>query len=206
MVIDIDVHQLNLRSLRSLQFLAENPFKKCVILHFLNNKCIINSLFGGKPITLRKRKRFFMNHRYEALWPLKICTLHTLCILNLSKSLHLTIESNLILIQNELWVPKCCHAHSKVLFLVFKVSKKYHQDFSLLHTYYTCYTSFFKVKSDEKWLTCSVISPFLTNSISNYFISCTTIGVDVDLLDEICILKNHIFPLHHSPIIPPNLV
>jgi len=45
---DIDVHQLNLRSFTSLQFLVENSFKKCVFLHFLSNKCIINSFFGGK--------------------------------------------------------------------------------------------------------------------------------------------------------------
>jgi hypothetical protein len=30
---------------------------------------------------------------------------------------------------------------------MFKVSKNYHQDFSLLHTYYICYTSFFGVKN-----------------------------------------------------------
>jgi hypothetical protein len=60
---------------------------------------------------------------------------------------HLTIGSSLTLIQNELWVPKYCHAHSKVFFLMFRVSKKCHQDFCLLHTYYTCYTSFFWVKS-----------------------------------------------------------
>jgi hypothetical protein len=89
---------------------------------------------------------------------------------------------------------------------MFKVSKKYHQDFCLLHTYYTCYTSLFWVKNDEKWFTCNVLSPFLTNSIANYFISYTTIGVNVDLFDKICILNNLPLPLHHSPIIPPNLV
>jgi hypothetical protein len=47
---DIDVHQLNLRSFKSFQFLFENPFKKCVFLHFLNNKCIINFYFGNKPL------------------------------------------------------------------------------------------------------------------------------------------------------------
>ncbi len=94
----------------------------------------------------------------------------------------------------------------KFFFLCLRFPKKYHQDFNLLHTYYTCYTSLVLVKNDEKWFTYSVLSPFLTDSISNYFISCTTIGVDVDLLDEICILKNLLFPLHHFPIIPPNLV
>jgi hypothetical protein len=88
-----------------------------------------------------------MNHKHEALWPLKICTLCTLCTLIISNSLHLTIGSSLTLIQNELWVPKCCHANSKVFFLMFKVSKKCYQDFNLLHTYYTYYTSLFWVKS-----------------------------------------------------------
>jgi hypothetical protein len=55
---DIDVHQLNLRPFISLQILVEIPFNKCVFLHFLNNKCIINFIFGGKTITLRKMKRF----------------------------------------------------------------------------------------------------------------------------------------------------
>jgi hypothetical protein len=31
---DIDVHQLNLRPFRSLQFLVENPFNKCVFFAF----------------------------------------------------------------------------------------------------------------------------------------------------------------------------
>jgi len=42
-VSNIDVHQLNLKPFRSLQVLVENPFKKCVFLHFVSNKCIINS-------------------------------------------------------------------------------------------------------------------------------------------------------------------
>jgi hypothetical protein len=37
--------------------------------------------------------------------------LYTLILAN---PLHLTIESSLILIQNELWILKCCHEHSKV--------------------------------------------------------------------------------------------
>jgi len=77
----------------------------------------------------------------------------------LSNPFHLTIESNLTFIQNELWVPNGCHAHSKVLFLMFRISKRCHQDFSLMHTYHTCYTSCFGVKSSEKWLTCNVVSP-----------------------------------------------
>jgi hypothetical protein len=73
-----------------------------------------------------------MNHKHEALWLLKRCTLYILCTLILSKFLHLTIGSSSILIQNELWVPISCHAHSKVFFLMFKVSKKCHQSFNLL--------------------------------------------------------------------------
>jgi hypothetical protein len=47
---DIDVHQLNLKPFKSLQFLIESPFKKCVFLHFLSNKCIISFYFGKKPL------------------------------------------------------------------------------------------------------------------------------------------------------------
>jgi hypothetical protein len=49
-LIDIDVYQLNLKLFENLQFLVENPFFKCVFLHFLNNKCIINSFLGEKPL------------------------------------------------------------------------------------------------------------------------------------------------------------
>jgi hypothetical protein len=49
-VSDIDVHQLHLRSLRNLQFWLKIHSKMCVFLHFLNNKCIINSYFGKKPL------------------------------------------------------------------------------------------------------------------------------------------------------------
>jgi hypothetical protein len=111
-----------------------------------------------------------MNHKHEALWLLKRCTLYILCTLILSNYLHLTIVSSLTLIQNELWVPKCCHAHSKVLFFMFRVSKKCHQDFSLLHTYYTCYTSLAWVNSGEKWLTCSVFSPISWMKPSTYHV------------------------------------
>jgi hypothetical protein len=57
-VSDIDVHQLNLRLFKSLQFLVENPFKKYGFLHFLNNKCIINSYFWGKNDYLKKNDNF----------------------------------------------------------------------------------------------------------------------------------------------------
>jgi hypothetical protein len=52
---DIDIHQLNLKPFRSLKSLVENIFKKIVFLHFLNNKCIINSYFWKKK-SLKKKK------------------------------------------------------------------------------------------------------------------------------------------------------
>jgi hypothetical protein len=59
---DIDVHQLNLRPFKILYFLVENPFKKCVFLQFLNNKCIINYYFWEKTVILRKREDFISGH------------------------------------------------------------------------------------------------------------------------------------------------
>jgi hypothetical protein len=44
----------------------------------------------------------FMNHKHEALWPLKNCKLYIICTLVLSNPFHLTIGSRLILIQSEL--------------------------------------------------------------------------------------------------------
>ncbi len=43
-----------------------------------------------------------MNHKHEALRPLKNCNLYILCTLILSNPLHLTIGSKLILTENEL--------------------------------------------------------------------------------------------------------
>jgi hypothetical protein len=43
---DIDVYQQNLRPFRSLENLVEISFKKCVFLHFVNNKCIIFYFLG----------------------------------------------------------------------------------------------------------------------------------------------------------------
>jgi hypothetical protein len=40
---DIELHQLNLGPFRSLNFLIENPFKKCVFFALLSNKWIIYS-------------------------------------------------------------------------------------------------------------------------------------------------------------------
>jgi hypothetical protein len=64
-----------------------------------------------------------MNHKHEDLWPFKKCMLYTLCILILSNPFHLTIGSNLTLIQNEFWVPKSCHAHFILFFLCFGFPK-----------------------------------------------------------------------------------
>jgi hypothetical protein len=47
---DIDIHQLNLEAFRSLKILVENPFKNYYFLHFLSNKCIINSFSWEKPL------------------------------------------------------------------------------------------------------------------------------------------------------------
>jgi hypothetical protein len=49
--------------------------------------------------------------------------------------------------------------HILEFFFMFRVSKKCYQDFNLLHTYYTCYTQLFWVKSGEKWFTNNVLSP-----------------------------------------------
>jgi len=123
---------------------------------FYGNKCIINFFWGKITITLREKKRRFykwtlyffsfffglvMCHepQNEALWPLKKCMLYTLCTLILFNPLHLTIGSSLTLIQNELWVPKCCHAHSKIYFLIFTIFKRCHKDFNLMHIYHVCY-------------------------------------------------------------------
>jgi hypothetical protein len=42
------------------------------------------------------------------------CKLYIVCTFILFNPFHLTIESILILIQNELWVRKCCHANSNL--------------------------------------------------------------------------------------------
>jgi len=55
---DIDVYQQNLRPFRSLENLVEISFKKCVFLHFVNNKCII-LFFWEKTITIRKMRIFY---------------------------------------------------------------------------------------------------------------------------------------------------
>jgi len=107
-----------------------------------------------------------MNHKHEASWLVKKCMLYILCTLIYSIFFHLTIGSSLILIQNELWVSKCCHAHLIFFFLMFKVFKKCHQDFNLLHVYHSFYTSLFWVKSGEKWLIHNVC--FHSNRLFKY--------------------------------------
>jgi hypothetical protein len=44
----------------------------------------------------------FMDHKHEALWPLKNFKLYIMCTLILINSLHLTVGSRLILTQNEI--------------------------------------------------------------------------------------------------------
>jgi hypothetical protein len=53
---DIDVHKLNLRPYTSFQFLVENSFK-FVFLHFLSNKCIINTYSWGKNLYFKKKEK-----------------------------------------------------------------------------------------------------------------------------------------------------
>jgi hypothetical protein len=60
---------------------------------------------------------------------------------------------------------------SIVLFLMFRVSKKCHKDFSLLHTYYTCYTSLFWVKSGSSVMCFHPILPFWKENCLQVFIS-----------------------------------
>jgi hypothetical protein len=45
---DLNIHALNIGPFRSLKLLVENPFKKCNFFAFLNNKGIINFVFGKK--------------------------------------------------------------------------------------------------------------------------------------------------------------
>jgi hypothetical protein len=52
---DIDIHQLNLRPFKNLQFLVENTFKECGFLHFLSNKCITSFFFGGGDHYFKKK-------------------------------------------------------------------------------------------------------------------------------------------------------
>jgi len=53
-VSDIDVYQLNLKPLKNLHFLVENPLQKGDFLHFLNNNCKIKFIFGKKTFFSEK--------------------------------------------------------------------------------------------------------------------------------------------------------
>jgi hypothetical protein len=59
MVYDIDIHELNIGPFRDLKFLDEISLKKSVFFAFLNNKCIIISIFGKKTITISKMRRVY---------------------------------------------------------------------------------------------------------------------------------------------------
>jgi hypothetical protein len=141
----------NLEPFKKFKFLNEIPFKKCVFLHLFSNKCVIISFFRKKPILYQRGGNFidghciffslflFGNVSWIPKWGLMAIEkmLHISYTLILSNLLHLTIGSKLVLIQNELWVPKCRHANFLILFLfffVFKIAKGCHQNFSLLCT------------------------------------------------------------------------
>jgi len=100
-----------------------------------------------------------MNHKHEALWPLKNYKLYIVCTLILSNLFHLIVGSRLILTQNELWVPNCCYINFKVFLLVFKISKEHHHDFNLVHIIILIIITFL----GEKWFTLSVLSPKKTS-------------------------------------------
>jgi hypothetical protein len=53
---------IKFKTIEKFIILVENQFKECVFLHFLNNKCIINSYFSEKTIILRKQKDFKSEH------------------------------------------------------------------------------------------------------------------------------------------------
>jgi len=55
---DINMYPLNLKKIKILEFLVENPFKKCVFLHFYSNKCIIMSSFQEKPLPYERGRNF----------------------------------------------------------------------------------------------------------------------------------------------------
>jgi len=84
-----------------------------------------------------------MNHKHEAPWPLKKSTLYTLCTLILSNPFHLSIGSHLTK-----WFKMSFELQNFVMrilkfyFLMFRILKRCHQDFSLAQTYHACYTFF----------------------------------------------------------------
>ncbi len=132
---DIDIHPWNLEPFKKFKFLNEISFKKCFFLHLFSNKCAIISFLRKKPILYQRGGNFINGHciffslflfgnvSWIPKWGLMAIEkmLHISYTLILSNLLHLTVGSKLILIQNELWVPKCRHANFLILFLFFCV-------------------------------------------------------------------------------------
>jgi hypothetical protein len=56
-VIIIDIHQLNLRPSRGLEFLVENSLKMCVFFIFFNNNGKIFYAFGKKKTQNQMEKK-----------------------------------------------------------------------------------------------------------------------------------------------------
>jgi len=94
-----------------------------------------------------------MNHKHEAIWPLKHYKLYPMCTLILFNLPHLIVGSRLILIQNEVWVPNCC-ANFKVFYLCLGWPKDAIKILAYYVLYFLCITFF-----EQKWFTLSVISP-----------------------------------------------
>jgi hypothetical protein len=129
------------------------------VCFYIFEQCIIIYIFKGKNHYHIKEEevlkmgialyfQFFfclvMFHEPQTWGPtiVKNYNLYIVCTLIWSNPLHLTIGSWLILIQSEFWVLNVVMQINFFL-LMFKIARKYHQNFSLLHTYNTCYTLFF---------------------------------------------------------------
>jgi hypothetical protein len=135
----------------------------CIFFHFLRNKCIINYNFWEKTIALRKMRRLYRWTLYffSFFFGLVMCHESQTWGLMAIEKMYVIYFMHIDFIQffssnywiklnfdpNDIWFPKCCHSHSNCFFHMFRISKRCHQDFSLLHTYHTCYISFFWVKS-----------------------------------------------------------
>jgi hypothetical protein len=110
-------------------------------------------LFVKKNQYLTKNKKDFIGEHciiYSFLFGLVMCHESQTWSLMAIEKMYVIYFMHIEFIQSssynhwiKLWVPKCCHAHS----LMFRISKRCHQDFSLLHTYHTHYTSFFWMKN-----------------------------------------------------------
>ncbi len=176
-----------------------------------------------KTITLRKRRKLYrwqlyffsfflglvMCHKSQT-WSLmiveKMYVVYFMHI-DLSNSLHLTIRSSLILIQNKLWVPKYCHTHFYIFIFIFRVSQKCHQDFNLLHAYYTYYISLFCVKSNEKWFTLCSWPPSACELVTHLFylskpFFCNSIEISKQKSNQNSIPKPHTEVLKFTKSLP----